>query len=626
METAAEKKERLDIEASRTKRLERVKAKHRDRGGIYKPAETNPLLDILLARDVSGRSPSRARRKSGTAAAGERRQRGANAKPKLGPRATAARKSGAAAAAPAQPRRKSVAPSRKPKIVAEEDGDGGAGSADEAAGNEPATKHPTASVSVAGPSSVPAPSTGKRRREVVEDEDAGGDADLPSPPKRPKASSASVPAKPKPKPRTSRKLTAATRKGTGKGKGKEKIQEDSVDDDKNEPGDDNAEGGDDEEPTVSKSISKPKRAAAVKTNPTAAKRAGRKKKAAVSEDDGEEENKAEASTTATKRSGRRKTVIPEVDKEEDEIDKNRGKGRGKGKGKGKMKAEPVPETRRAQFPKPNLDTVFEGESEIEEEVEKVEPETIRPAEGLAISVHTNLIFAVEQIVPISNKSSAKDSRKRKLENSAADLDAPDSISGAESENDHTSVPKRLKSSSGAGTSKSTKREVAMREDEEEGTRGSSSSKRKTTSSATSKTKKAKAKALAAEADTAEEPIVDASGPSAKAKSKPESPSSSNPPNLIEENKENSKVSRGRGAKSFKGTKAKPAAAKAKPAAAKAKPAAAKKRTTVKSTSKAGTKPTWAAAAKSKFANLPTMHMDSPLKVLDSERDEIDFLP
>ena len=53
------------IEESREKRLARIKSKQRDRGGIFKPAETNPLIDILMAKDVSGRSPSKARRKSG---------------------------------------------------------------------------------------------------------------------------------------------------------------------------------------------------------------------------------------------------------------------------------------------------------------------------------------------------------------------------------------------------------------------------------------------------------------------------------------------------------------------------------------------------------------------------------
>ncbi|KAI0632912.1 hypothetical protein C8Q77DRAFT_855118 [Trametes polyzona] len=48
------------VEASREKRIERQQARFRDRGGIFRPAEHNPLLDILLARGVNGESPSRA--------------------------------------------------------------------------------------------------------------------------------------------------------------------------------------------------------------------------------------------------------------------------------------------------------------------------------------------------------------------------------------------------------------------------------------------------------------------------------------------------------------------------------------------------------------------------------------
>ncbi|KAI0717662.1 hypothetical protein C8T65DRAFT_737718 [Cerioporus squamosus] len=45
------------VEASRAKRIERQQARFRDRGGIFKPAEHNPLLDLLLARGVNGESP-----------------------------------------------------------------------------------------------------------------------------------------------------------------------------------------------------------------------------------------------------------------------------------------------------------------------------------------------------------------------------------------------------------------------------------------------------------------------------------------------------------------------------------------------------------------------------------------
>ncbi|KAI1789661.1 hypothetical protein LXA43DRAFT_552863 [Ganoderma leucocontextum] len=47
------------VEASRAQRIERLQARYRDRGGIFKPADHNPLLDLLLARGVNGESPSR---------------------------------------------------------------------------------------------------------------------------------------------------------------------------------------------------------------------------------------------------------------------------------------------------------------------------------------------------------------------------------------------------------------------------------------------------------------------------------------------------------------------------------------------------------------------------------------
>ena len=69
MEAGLGKTQPIDVEASRAKRIERVKAKYRDRGGIFKPKENNDLINILLAKDVSGLSPSkRAKRKSSAAA------------------------------------------------------------------------------------------------------------------------------------------------------------------------------------------------------------------------------------------------------------------------------------------------------------------------------------------------------------------------------------------------------------------------------------------------------------------------------------------------------------------------------------------------------------------------------
>ncbi|KAI0339075.1 hypothetical protein BDW22DRAFT_632205 [Trametopsis cervina] len=55
------------VEESRAKRIEKQNARYRDRGGIFVPADTNPLLDVLLARGVNGESPTkRAKRLAGS--------------------------------------------------------------------------------------------------------------------------------------------------------------------------------------------------------------------------------------------------------------------------------------------------------------------------------------------------------------------------------------------------------------------------------------------------------------------------------------------------------------------------------------------------------------------------------
>ncbi|KZT68082.1 hypothetical protein DAEQUDRAFT_738986 [Daedalea quercina L-15889] len=53
----------FSVEESRAKRAERLQSKYRNRGGVFKPATHNALLDILLSRGVNGESPSK-RRKS----------------------------------------------------------------------------------------------------------------------------------------------------------------------------------------------------------------------------------------------------------------------------------------------------------------------------------------------------------------------------------------------------------------------------------------------------------------------------------------------------------------------------------------------------------------------------------
>ncbi|KAJ3548013.1 hypothetical protein NM688_g5347 [Phlebia brevispora] len=58
------------VEESRAKRVEKQQSRYRDRGGIFVPADSNPLLDILLARGVNGESPTkslaRSTRRNGT--------------------------------------------------------------------------------------------------------------------------------------------------------------------------------------------------------------------------------------------------------------------------------------------------------------------------------------------------------------------------------------------------------------------------------------------------------------------------------------------------------------------------------------------------------------------------------
>ena len=110
-ETEVQKKEKLNTEQSLEKRLERIKAKQRDRGGIFKPREDNPFLELLMSRDVSGRSPTK-RRSTSRQSSVDSQSRGGGSKPKKAAalRATERRKSIATSAAGNQ-RRKSVAPS-----------------------------------------------------------------------------------------------------------------------------------------------------------------------------------------------------------------------------------------------------------------------------------------------------------------------------------------------------------------------------------------------------------------------------------------------------------------------------------------------------------------------------------
>lgn len=54
----------VTVEESKAQRLQRQQARFRDRGGAFVPSEKNALKDILLARTVSGESPSKVATKS----------------------------------------------------------------------------------------------------------------------------------------------------------------------------------------------------------------------------------------------------------------------------------------------------------------------------------------------------------------------------------------------------------------------------------------------------------------------------------------------------------------------------------------------------------------------------------
>ncbi|KAI0063378.1 hypothetical protein BV25DRAFT_1899358 [Artomyces pyxidatus] len=72
------------VEESKAQRLQQHQARFRDRGGIFVPAATNPLIDILLSRAVNGESPSKPRATSArkpVAKSGTQRRKGTAARP-----------------------------------------------------------------------------------------------------------------------------------------------------------------------------------------------------------------------------------------------------------------------------------------------------------------------------------------------------------------------------------------------------------------------------------------------------------------------------------------------------------------------------------------------------------------
>ncbi|KAF8841058.1 hypothetical protein BDN67DRAFT_577974 [Paxillus ammoniavirescens] len=59
--TAEKPKLEVTAEESKAQRIQRQQARFRDRGGAFVPSNSNPLIGILLARTVTGESPSKAR-------------------------------------------------------------------------------------------------------------------------------------------------------------------------------------------------------------------------------------------------------------------------------------------------------------------------------------------------------------------------------------------------------------------------------------------------------------------------------------------------------------------------------------------------------------------------------------
>ncbi|KAL5525141.1 hypothetical protein ACEPAF_9010 [Sanghuangporus sanghuang] len=352
-----QEKEKLSIEESREKRLERIKAKRRDRGGIFQPREDNPLLDILMSRDVSGRSPTKPRSQSRRPSA-DQGARGTVSKAKKSSTSQGIVKresvtSHASSAVAAQRRRKSKAPPSKA-----EDSD------DEITlkGKVKFTGIPRNS-----PKRSENTSSSKRLREVEDNEDTDS-ADLPSPPKRLKKSGIS-----KISTSTSAlKMTESSRKPSSnskarlkaKGKASSIIMDDAEDDEapwkaalspvekkRGRPKKVTASTRKDDVPDTvevrSASTSKPKR-------PPKAEKAKSSTKPVVA-----------TSTTQTKK-------ILATSSSEEQLAAALNTGFDKTRGKGKKKADPVPEPEskeekhyRTQVPKPRLDTVCEEDEEGE---------------------------------------------------------------------------------------------------------------------------------------------------------------------------------------------------------------------------------------------------------------------
>ncbi|KAL5498296.1 hypothetical protein ACEPAH_2437 [Sanghuangporus vaninii] len=375
-----QEKEKLNIEESREKRLGRIKAKRRDRGGIFQPREDNPLLDILMSRDVSGRSPTKPRSQSLRPSA-DRVARGTTPKSKKSSTSQGIVKresaiSHATSAVASKRRRKSKAPPSNA-----EDSDDGITLKGKMKFSGIPRNSPKRSENSKGKS--PAPSS-KRSREAGDNED-NDSADLPSPPKRLKKSGA-----PKISTSTSAsKMTKSSRKSTSnskpkaKGKASSIITDDTEDEEapgkaalspvekkRGRPGKVTASTSKEDVPNTvdiqSASTSKPKR-------PPKAERAKSSTKPVIA-----------TLTTQTKK-------ISATTSSEERLVAALNTGFDKARGKRKKKADPVPEPEskeethyRTQVPKPRLDTVFEEDEEGDAlDGEGHDAETVFPGKNLS---------------------------------------------------------------------------------------------------------------------------------------------------------------------------------------------------------------------------------------------------
>ncbi|KAI6113583.1 hypothetical protein EDD16DRAFT_1600362 [Pisolithus croceorrhizus] len=61
MATTTRPMPKVAVEESKAQRIQRQQARFRDRGGTFVPSDKNPLADLLLARAITGESPSKAK-------------------------------------------------------------------------------------------------------------------------------------------------------------------------------------------------------------------------------------------------------------------------------------------------------------------------------------------------------------------------------------------------------------------------------------------------------------------------------------------------------------------------------------------------------------------------------------